>query len=212
LAFAQEYALVIDGQPVPQAAITVNGEVYLPLAALHGTGAVAIFDGSTLSLSLPGAVVTGGANQREPLEGCLGDGLFNGVWRAKVLSVAPLTGEKPGWGVTLELKNGTAVTLAPVFTGVSGIGEGMHLVLEDGTILPVDPYDVQQLTYASLPQGGGTTHELKFYRPSGSDDAAKPEKFLLEINPGGVGFSEQQAGVAYSTLTPSLRVRLECGS
>lgn len=210
-ALAQEYSITVGGTQVDGRAITVNGEIYVPLAALTAAGVVTSVDGSTVTLTLPGAVTAGGANQRDSLEACMGEDLFNGVWRAKVLAVEKLTGDKPGWGVTLELKNGTPVTLTPALTGISGTGEGAHLVLADGTILTPDPYDVQQLTFATLPQGGGATHELLFYLPQGVSSDAKPEKFLLEIDPNGIGFSEQQAGVAYSTGSPSLRVWVECG-
>lgn len=96
-------------------------------------------------------------------------------------------------------------------TGISGTGEGLHLVLDDETILPVDPYDLQTLTLASLPQGGGITHQLKFFPAFGSEPStAKPIKFLFEMKPDGIALSIQQAGVAYSTPNPSLRVRLDC--
>lgn len=214
LGLAQSYTLDIDGRAaVSQSAITVGGQLYVPLEALTQAGVTATISGNTLSLTLPGAQVTGGANQRESLEGCLGQDLFNGIWRVKLLSVAPLERDGFfGWGLTLELRNGTTQTLQPVFTGVNGTGEGIQLVMADETILPVDPLDVQTLTFASLPQGGGVTHQLKFYYPFGTpqDAMTNPDRLLFEIKPEDFASSMQAAGVAYSTPTPSLRVRLAC--
>ena len=48
------------------------------------------------------------------------------------------------------MKNGSSQTLTATDTGIDGVGQGIQLVLEDQTILPVDPYDVQTLTFASL--------------------------------------------------------------
>jgi hypothetical protein len=159
------------------------------------------------------AITAGGANQRVSLEGCMNQDFFNGIWRVKVLSVEPIVDDNgtAGWGLNIEMKNGSTETLEPAGTGIGGTGEGIQLVLSDETILPVDPYDVQTLTYASLPQGGGLTHQLKFFPAFGSTpNNAQPLKFLFEMKADGVGFSEQQAGVAYTTPNPSLRVQLNC--
>jgi len=206
--YAQEPTIVIDGVPATQHALLVGEELYVPVTALTAAGVVASFDGTTLQLTIDPAAA-GGANQRESLEGCIGQDLFNGVWRTRVNSVQPLTGDVPGWSVNVELKNGATVTLTPVFTGISGTGNGIQLVLDDGTILPVDPYTVQELTFESLPQGGGSTHELRFYATL-EQVRAHPAKFLFEMRPDGIGHSERQAGVAYSVANPSLRVWLDC--
>lgn len=216
LAFAQttSYQLVINGQTDAAQAIVVDGQTYVPLEALQRAGVSATYDGNVLSMTVGNAITAGGANQRESLEGCLGQDFFNGIWRVKVLSVEPIVDDMntAGWGVTLEVKNGTTQTLMmAVDTGVSGTGEGIQLVLEDETILNVDRLDVQTLTFASLPQGGGITHQLKFFPVFGSaPNDSRPVKFLFEMKADGVANSMQQAGVAYSTLNPSLRVRLDC--
>lgn len=216
LAFAQttSYQLVINGQTDAAQAIVVDGQTYVPLEALQRAGVSASYDGNVLSMTVGNAVTAGGANQRESLEGCMRQDFFNGIWRVKVLSVEPIMNDDgvAGWGVNVEMKNGTAQTLTvAVDTGISGTGEGIQLVLEDETILLVDPYDVQTLTFASLPQGGGITHQLKFFPAFGTaPNDAKPVKFLFEMKADGVANSIQQAGVAYSTPNPSLRVQLDC--
>jgi hypothetical protein len=214
LGFAQEYSLSIDGQVVPQGAITMDGQIYVPLEALTDAGVTATISGDTLSLSLPGVRAAGGADQRPSMEGCMDETFFNGIWRVRVLSLEPISkdGTTPGWGLTIEMRNGAQATLMPVDTGISGTGEGIQLVTADGSILPVDPYDVQQLTFSSLPQGGGVTHQLTFYYPFGTspEQVSEPVKFLFEMKPDKIGFSLQQAGVAYSTPAPSLRIALDC--
>jgi hypothetical protein len=214
LAQTTSYQLVINGQIDASQAIVVDGQTYVPLEALQRAGVSATYDGDVLSLVVGNAITAGGANQRESLEGCMGQDFFNGIWRVKVLSVEPITNDDgtAGWGVNIEMKNGSTQTLTvAVDTGISGTGEGIQIVLEDKTILLVDPYDVQTLTYASLPQGGGITHQLKFFPPFGTEpNDSKPVKFLFEMNADGVASSVQQAGVAYSTPTPSLRVQLDC--
>jgi hypothetical protein len=216
VAFSQttSYQLIINGQADVVQAVVVDGQTYVPLAALQRAGVSATYDGNVLSLVVGNAITAGGANQRESLEGCMGQDFFNGIWRVKVLSVEPIVDDNgtAGWGVNVEMKNGSTQTLTgAVDTGISGTGEGIQLVLEDETILLVDPLDVQTLTFASLPQGGGITHQLKFFPPFGTaPNDAKPVKFLFEMKADGVASSVQQAGVAYSTPTPSLRVQLNC--
>ena len=216
-AWAQEYRLSIGGEALPQAAITVNGQIYVPLEALTRAGVVATIGGSTLGLTLPGTSFAGGANERQSLEGCVGTDLFNGIWRVKVLSVEPIKRdpgtliEAEGWGLTVEVRNGTTQTLQPVFTGISGTGEGIQLVLSDETILNAERLDVQTLTFASLPQGGGLTHQLKFYHPYDAETEGTPDRLLFQITPEEVAPGLQQAGVVYSTPHPSLRVSLTCG-
>jgi hypothetical protein len=216
LACAQttSYQLMINGQADAAPAIVVDGQTYVPLESLQRAGISATYDRDTLSLVVGNAQSAGGANQRESLEGCMGQDFFNGIWRVKVLSVEPITDDNgtAGWGLTVEMKNGSTQTLTMAGdTGIGGTGEGIQLVLEDETILSVDPYNVQTLVFASLPQGGGMTHQLKFFPPFGSEpNTSKPVKFLFEMKADGVAASVQEAGVAYSTPNPSLRVQLDC--
>jgi hypothetical protein len=189
-AFAQTttYQLVINGQTDAAQAIVVNGQTYVPLGALQRAGISASYDGDVLSMTVGNAITAGGANQRESLEGCIGQDFFNGIWRVKVLSVEPIVDDMntAGWGVTLEMKNGTTQTLTVAMdTGISGTGEGIQLVLEDETILSVDPYDA-------------------------APNDAKPVKFLFEMKADSVANSVREAGVAYSTPNPGLRVQLDC--
>ena len=207
------YKLVVNGQVSSEQAIVVNGKTYVPLGVLKSFGINAILKGDTLTLSNAQGSA-GGANQRASLEGCLGEQLFNGVWRVRASKLERISkdGGTPGWGLTLELRNGSKATLISTDAGIDGTGQGIQLAFDDATTLKVDPYDVQKLTYASLPQGGAVVHQLKFYYPSGTAaDAIKtPTKFLLEVSAKGIGFTPSQQGVAFTVANPSFRVRLDC--
>ena len=207
------YKLVVNGQVSSEQAIVVNGKTYVPLGVLKSFGINAILKGDTLTLSNAQGSA-GGANQRASLEGCLGEQLFNGVWRVRASKLERISkdGGTPGWGLTLELRNGSKATLISTDAGIDGTGQGIQLAFDDATTLRVDPYDVQKLTYASLPQGGAVVHQLKFYYPSGtaSDAIKTPTKFLLEVSAKGIGFTPSQQGVAFTVANPSFRVRLDC--
>jgi hypothetical protein len=189
-----------------------NGKTYIPLEALQKAGVKATVSKTDIKLELPGFV--GGSNQRASLEGCLGETLFNGVWRIKTLRLEPIKKDEstPGWGLTLEVKNGSKATITPVDAGFDGTGQGIQLAFADASTLNVDAMDVQKLTFASLPAGGSVTQQLKFYYPLGTpeENVKTPTKFLLEINPKGVGDSTKAKGVNFTVPNPSLRVRLDC--
>ena len=212
------YSLVVNGQVSSDKAIVVNGKTYVPLSALKSLNVTSSLKGSTLTLSNSSTPTTnvsaGGANQRASLEGCMGEQLFNGVWRIRVNKLEPITkdGGTPGWGLTLELRNGSKATIGATDAGIDGTGQGIQVAFDDATTIEVDPYDVQKLTYANLPQGGAVVHQLKFYYPSGTaaDTVKTPVKFLLEVNPKGIGFTPSRQGVAFSVPNPSFRVRLDC--
>ncbi len=202
--------LSINGTAYSPAVIVQNGKTYIPLEALQKAGVKAIVSKTEVKLELPGFV--GGANQRASLEGCLGETLFNGVWRIKTTKLEVLKTDKLGWGLTLEVKNGSPATITPVDAGFDGTGQGIQLAFADASTLNVDAMDVQRVTFASLPPGGAVTHQLKFFYPFGTADSAikTPTKFLLELNPKSIGDSTKAKGVAFSVPNPSLRVRLDC--
>jgi hypothetical protein len=201
--------LSINGKPYA-AAIVQNGKTYIPLEALQKAGVKAVVSKTDVKLELPGFI--GGANQRASLEGCLGETLFNGVWRVKTIKLEAIKFDKLGWGLTLEVKNGSPATITPVDAGFDGTGLGIQLAFADASTLNVDAMDVQKLTFASLPAGGAVTVQLKFYYPFGTLESTvkTPTKFLLELNPKAIGDSTKAKGVAFNVPNPSLRVRLDC--
>ena len=215
LAFAADTTLKlsINGKASSTPAIVVAGKTYLPLDALEKAGLKVVRSNGALAVTLPGAV-TGGTNERVSLEGCLGEQLFNGVWRIRASKLERVNKDAntPGWGLTLEVRNGSKATITPVDAGFDPTGQGIQLAFDDATTIPVDPLDVQKLTFASLPPGGPVSHQLKFYYPFGTkEDAVKtPVKFLLEINAKGIGDGTKARGVAFTVPNPSLRVKLDC--
>jgi hypothetical protein len=213
LGAGSRYSLTVNGQPSKETAIVVAGKTYVPLTVLKSLGIDSSLKGTTLTLSNTGgtdsasSVTPGGANQRASLEGCIGETLFNGVWRLTVKSTTPISrydGQQPGYNLNLEWKNGTKTTTNAQNTGV----KSLDLVLEDGTVLRSE--DVQNLTNKSLPQGAGIALNLRFYAESGTpaDTLSKPGKFLVEIDP--KVLVNTGVAVAYSTPIPSFRVRLDC--
>ncbi len=200
--------LSINGKPYA-AAIVQNGKTYIPLEALQKAGVKAVVSKTDVKLELPGFV--GGANQRASLEGCLGETLFNGVWRIKATKLEAIKSDKLGWGLMLEVKNGSPATIMPVDAGFDGTGQGIQLAFSDASTLSVDGLDVQKITFASLPPGGSVIHQIKFYYPFGTlENAVKtPTKFLLELSRT-IGDSTRAKGVNFTVPNPSLRVRLDC--
>jgi hypothetical protein len=217
---AQNYTVVINGQVAQDKAVVINGQTYLPLSTLNSLGVTWSLDGTVLTLGTAQSTV-GGANQRASVEGCLGETLFNGIWRIKVTDLVPLARdpgtimETPGWGLTVELRNGALGTLMPVDTGVDGTGQGIQLAFADAQTLNVDPLGVQTLTFASLPQGGVVTQQLEFWYPYDTDPSTiqTPVKFLFQINPAGFedAIKSRGGGAYYSTPSPSFRISLDCG-
>jgi hypothetical protein len=212
LAASVNLKLSINGVNSSSPAIVQNGKTYISLEALQKAGVKATVSKTEIKLELPG--FAGGTNQRASLEGCLGETLFNGVWRVKTLKLERIKkdDDMPGWGLTLEVKNSSKTTITPVDAGFDGTGQGIQLAFSDASTLNVDAMEVQKLTFASLPAGGSVTQQLKFYYPLGTleENVKTPTKFLLEIDAKGIGDSTRAKGVAFTVPNPSLRVRLDC--
>lgn len=206
---AAGYSLVVNGQVSPKGAIVVGGETYVPLSALNLLGVNSSLKGSTLTLGAAATTAPGGANQRTSVEGCVGEPLFNGVWRLTVNGIRPISrynGQQQGYAVKLEWKNGTKKTIDALNTGF----KSMTLAMTDGNTLTSET--VQSLSSKSLPQAAGLTLELPFYADSAATAAglAQPSKLLVEIDPKVLGSSSLSQGVGYTTPSPSFRVRLDC--
>lgn len=202
---AQSYSLVVNGQAAPAKAIVVNGQTYVPLSTLRTLGIPSSLSGTTLTLgtgSAP-AISPGGTNQRASLEGCIGETVFNGVWRMTVKSVTPISrynGQNKGYALNIEWKNGTKTTVDALNSGV----KTFQLTLQDGSTLESE--NVQSLQYKKLAQGAGNTFTLNFYADSAQSPRLTPaDKLLVEIDPPASAMKS-----AYTMATPSFRVRLDC--
>jgi len=202
------YSIIVNGQVAPAPAIVVGGQTYVPLSALKLLGVQSSLKGTTLTLggaaTSTTATAPGGANQKPSLEGCLGDTLFNGVWRMTVNSFKPgfEYGTHPGYVLNLEWKNGSTHSVDALNSGL----KEFTLVLADGTTLTSD--NLQQLKYRKLPQAAGMTFNIPFYADDALPSLAQPSKLLVEIDPSIAAATS--SGVSYTTPTPSFRVRLDC--
>lgn len=213
---ASDLSLIVNGQVAPDKAIVVNGQTYVPLSALRALGIPTSLKGSTLTLGgTPATSVTpGGANQKASLEGCVGETLFNGVWRLTTKKVEPIgadVGLGPGWGVTVELRNGTTTKTSLLDTGLTSI----DLVQPDGNTFVFEERTAEEpFLYKTVTQAGGVTYQLRFHVQDARAEAAsvpRPTKLTVQIDPKRLTAGYLIAGkVAYSTPTPSFRVKLDC--
>lgn len=211
------YKLVINGKNVSGQAIVVNGQTYVPLAALKAAGVQSNLATGTLSLTLPGASqamagntnAAGGANQLNALEGCIGQTLFNGVWRFKVtkLEQGDIDG-RPGWLMNVEMRNGVTKPLSPYSSGFSNTNDSYSFATADGnTGVWKTYYILNDFVAKDVPQGGMFTYQFKIFPdPAATEDQLKnpPTKFILRIDPKRLGFKE------YTVPDPSFRIDLTC--
>ncbi len=157
----------------------------------------------------PRATAHGGSHQLNALQGCMNQWLFNGIWRIRVLRVAPITrtsSDLPGYGVTIEVRNGAQKSTVLVATGVRN---PINLILDDGS--PLDFYTPDNLQWSTLynetlPPSAGFTYTLNFSYDVKPQTVGKPQKLLIEIDPGSVW----QGQPHYTTSQPSLRIDLTC--
>jgi hypothetical protein len=159
--------------------------------------------------------VPGGATQRQAVEGCMNQWLFDGVWRFRVTKVEPINpdGLRPGYGVAVEFRNGTRATLTPVFAGADA--QAIQLQLEDGNTLDAKATTAaaliaQKITYKELIQAAGVAVALQFL----GDAMAKPEslkkpvKLVFPIDP---KMERAHPNLPqYASGDPSFRVDLTC--
>lgn len=216
LAANVRYSVVVNGQVAPDGAIVVDGKTYVPLSALKLLGVNSSLKGNTLTLgSTPaGAVTPGGSDQRVSLEGCVGETLFNGIWRLTVRKVDPIgadAGYGPGWGVTVELRNGTKTKTSLQDTGL----ESIDLVQPDGNALVFQERAAEEpFIYKQVTQAGGVTYRLNFQSQNArtpASDVPRPAKLIVQLDPKRLTAGYLRAAdVAYTTPTPSFRVRLDC--
>ena len=209
--------IVVGGQAAPDPAITVGGKTYVPLSVFRLLNVATSVQGSTLTLGTPvaGTIAPGGSTQRASLEGCIGETLFNGVWRLKVTKLEqlppnPQVGPGPGWGATIEVRNGTRVKTQIHDTGLTSI----DMVTPDGNALKLAEHDAEEkLIYKDVIQSGVITYRLGFYFADALPAAGlpRPSKLLVQFDPQKLtaGYLKE-AKVAYTTPTPSFRVRLDC--
>src|SRR5579864_6471867 len=158
--------------------------ILLTSAAILAAATVAPTYGSPTPM--PHATTAGGSHQISALEGCMNQWLFNGVWRVRVTKLEPVTRDitnVPGYGVTIEVRNGSHATTSMAYSGVSGSGT---LALNDGSTLQQDTDEEiawHQDFYKDLLPGAGFHFMLKFYLSAKTDNPPKAQKWILAIDP-----------------------------
>jgi hypothetical protein len=174
-----------------------------------------------LASSLPGAAdgtpsphptAAGGSHQLTAREGCMNEWLFDGLWRLRVLSVTSVTdptGLLPGYGVTIEVRNGSHVTTQLLKTGVAQ-GPAGHLVFDDGNTLDAtgaaDIVAWNNVYFKNLPPSAGFTHTINYYFNPKPATLPKPVKWLWDIDKS----KEWNDAPRYTIADPSFRVDLTC--
>jgi hypothetical protein len=202
LAVAQSvtYKLSINGKAYSSPAIVVKGETYVPLKALKSAGVKASVVGGNLQLTLPKASqVEGGANQVVALEACVGEWLFNGIWRVRVTDPQDFTGDRNGRSYRFEFRNGTKLSgFAPSGTGMDGI----LMALENGTTVSAE--NVNEVSDPPYLAGGSHSQTINFYW---EDANLKPQKIVVLFNPKNMSTSFD---VKFNVPDPNLRFKTDC--
>jgi hypothetical protein len=193
------YKLVINDKAYSNQAIVVKGETYVPLKALQAAGVRSSVASGTLRLTLPGTASAGGANQLTAIEGCLNEWLFNGIWRVRATNLTPLTGDRNGVSVRVEVRNGTQANgLAPSGTGWGGV----QIALDNGATVGAE--NVNDISDPGYVPGGSHFQVLNFY----FEDASRvPKKLVMTFNPKEMNTS---FNVKFTVPDPSLRIKLDC--
>ncbi len=200
LAQTVSYKLFINGKAFSSPAIVVKGETYVPLKALKSAGVTASVVGGKLQLTLPkGSQVAGGANQVVALEACVGEWLFNGIWRVRITDPQDLTGDRNGRSYRFEFRNGTKLSgFAPSGTGMDGI----LMALENGTTVGAE--NVNEVSDPPYLAGGSHSQTINFYW---DDASVKPQKIVVLFNPKNMNTSFD---VKFNVPDPNLRFKTDC--
>jgi hypothetical protein len=190
--------LMINGKAAKSAPIRVKDKLYVPVEALKEAGLSVSVANDTVTLAFTKSSSEGGANQQDGQEGKVGEWLFNGIWRLKVISFEKrFEGEGPGYKAIIEVKNGTK------FGGYSLAGTGwagITLVLEDGNAVAALS-DAVGLRDAGLAQGAGVTETVVFE----TDSTSKPQRIILRLDPKGL----EGTPLKYAVANPSFRIRVD---
>lgn len=198
-AFQSATKIVINGKPVAGTPKTIDKQNYVPVSALKAAGATVNIANGTMTINFP---QTGGATQMVALEGGMNEWLFNGIWRFRVDSVKPMDGDRPGWLISTELRNGTtAQNIALDGTGFQSV----ELVMDDQNILK-QPYNITDFN-RPVGQAASIRTDLMYYDDEGN--GRKPIKLIVRITPDKptVDFLKSMK-LGYTVPDPSFRINI----
>ena len=188
----KQLSVSLAGKSLKLDSVVVGGRTYVSLEQLK----------KALPNSAPSTGAAGGANQVAAASGCIGEYLFNGVWRFKVQSLMYSLEEK-AWYLTIELRNGTNKIAAPFNTGSSGSGDDISLVTEDGNSLSLaNGSRIQDdILLKSIAPGSAGVTKIWF-----NADAATPKATKLLWAMSAINNSDK----APLSKQPAFRVDLTC--
>ncbi|GGM17392.1 hypothetical protein [Deinococcus aerophilus] len=206
----------MNGRTVPGTTLSSGGQEYVPVSALKAAGFRVSTAGGVLSIANPAMAapqagqepVAGGANQITVLEGCLGQTLFNRVWRVKFSNLRFTDEDGAQWKIDLEMRNATKDMLGG---GDSAqVADSLHLsyLYADGTPLAWNISDTlagQKFTYQQLPPAGVWRSTLSVADGGQASAAHKPTKLVWLVKP-----SETGVKLPWGTRDPSFRIDLTC--
>ena len=192
-ALAAPVTLTLNGQPASVPTTVIGGVTYVKLADLQRI-----------------LTAQGGANQKASVSGCVNEWLFNRIWRMRVTKVQTFTDSSygDGYGVTVEIKNGTTQTLTMSNAGIP-YDNAVNLTFADGNSwakMTLGRGAWQDKTYAKLPQGTGTVYEFRLFPEEKGTAMAAPTKFLFEVE----SKLDSDVKAKFSVPDPSFRVDLTC--
>ena len=145
-------------------------------------------------------------------EGCMGEWMFNGIWRVRVTKVDPLnddSGKQIGWLVTEQWRNGTDHKFAPQET----FAQDQILVLANGSQIAATEstngtLSSQDLGYHDFPPSAQYTHMQKFIATGAFDSATKPAAVVISFDA-----TRQAANKTlpqYTISPPNFKIKLDC--
>jgi hypothetical protein len=174
-------SLFVNGRKSSMAPLVKGAETYIPLSALKAAGAGVTVEKTRISIQfLPPA----GRNERDYVEGVLGEFVSNEAWRVKVTNLQPI--ENPfgvggrGYSVDVEVRN-----LLPKAESMHGSGlDGPRLIDAAANSLNSAGSSFPG-RYQKLEPGGSFTNTLKFGPTSPGVDVKEAAKIVFDFRPSG---------------------------
>ncbi|HXN08537.1 MAG TPA: hypothetical protein VN860_02620 [Candidatus Acidoferrales bacterium] len=145
-------------------------------------------------------------------EGCMGQWMFNGIWRVRVTKVDPLNdsgGKQIGWLVTEQWRNGTDRKLAPGNT----FAKDQVLVLANGAQIAATEttqgtLSSQDLGFHDFPPSAQYTHLQKFIAAGALDASNKPAAVVIPFDAAKEAANKPLP--PYSVNPPNFKIKLDC--
>ena len=178
----------------------------------RGPAGLAIVLASVICWTAVPQIVAADAPLPPSREACMGQWMFNGIWRVRVMKVDPLSdssGKQIGWLVTEQWRNGTDRKFAPGNT----YAKDQTLVLADGAQIAATEttqgtLSSQDLGFHDFPPSAQYTHMQKFIAGGAFDPSNKPAAVVIPFD------ATRQAAdktlPQYAVNPPNFKIKLDC--